>query len=869
MNSLEALVLGASKESIAFLRGLEKSLDQTLMGHTYRLEQDEQRLMAGLEPLRFSWQKPESSGSLPRSAKKGPKPAGEGGGGARGKSKGKVQAQKKMRAMIPRSTGLARAPFDADESHIGLSRPSSVGSGMSLDMSRAPPLAPAPAPVPRVVDLSAGRARPACGRTRASRRTPPSSSSPSSSSVPAQHQQLRQTKKEKAEERRARDAVFARLTSTSSRRDEKYEEYMSFLKNKESREDKLKGLGRSMGIKSKTGDVYVWLADGRRVTEAEAERRGREEEEEKLRAEDAARRTKPRINMSFAEARSWRVIAATDEAEDKKRRQEEENEFARAGWRPSKLPASTMRPHSSHSRDALLLPADAKLRWSELNDMEIGDVVVTCEYCCECEHHSEYTLHDAGKYLRVAASVCKSLGELCADYPIRYACVLKPITMWSGERAKVPVRNLLCRGAPARNKTRRGPIPVLPTDSIMGVDYSKRVGALEVQVAVCTMHGKRLEVVHSKLMSGFWPQPARVRALAESMLEEGDIELLPTAVRIDEMDEKEGGLQYLMDRREEGHAHELAVEQQKKDAMKAMVERNLGVKCVDARVDPPTSYPSSSSSGRPQRPYVPSRSYSITLATPEANCQQGQAQEHAQEQEHAKTKMVPVAKMLSVGSILSGAMHDLESDVDASDTGGDGGSGSDDGEWDGVDINIRASSRAPSSKAAAAVPVPVRAPEKEAPATDASAPADKPEPVSVSAPVPESAKQAEIVAARPEADPRATAKAAASVEAEALSAGAEKVHEAARTIATAAAAVTTPVVEPTRAPAPASASTDEREPTTSATIAGEGEEVPKDTILSLEGGMGYLLGLMDDGEDDLFGSISGSDDDDDDDDEAA
>ena len=142
--------------------------------------------------------------------------------------------------------------------------------------------------------------------------------------------------------------------------------------------------------------------------------------------------------------------------------QQEEQFIEKEPWAPMKLPASTF---ALDDRDEVL-PREAVRQWPEFRLMEEDDVIVTIEYCTKCEEHENSTRHDEEEYLDVAEKAKTLLTELARQYAVRYAVILKParhkhVNMFKKAAARI---------APGLQP------------NVLGLDYTIRLGALEIQV---------------------------------------------------------------------------------------------------------------------------------------------------------------------------------------------------------------------------------------------------------------------------------------------------------------------------------------------------------------------------------------------------
>lgn len=65
-------------------------------------------------------------------------------------------------------------------------------------------------------------------------------------------------------------------------------------------------------------------------------------------------------------------------------------------WEPLKYPGSTFSLYEEE-----VLPMTAFKQWREYSQTEPDDVLVTIEYCSDCDHHDWFVHHDSDQYLKV------------------------------------------------------------------------------------------------------------------------------------------------------------------------------------------------------------------------------------------------------------------------------------------------------------------------------------------------------------------------------------------------------------------------------------------------------------------------------------
>jgi len=165
------------------------------------------------------------------------------------------------------------------------------------------------------------------------------------------------------------------------------------------------------------------------------------------------------------------------------------------------------------------LPMNFVRTWPEYSIIENDDVVVTIEHCWECWKHRDITHHNEEKYMEVAEAVRAALVETARQFEIRMYAVLKPaesMTGSSGSDEGAIMTSTTMKANPQNN-----------TKKVFEIDYSKRCGALEVQVAFKTPadnnnNSNRPLISHilfSKIFHGCWPVLKELQALFEYLLD--------------------------------------------------------------------------------------------------------------------------------------------------------------------------------------------------------------------------------------------------------------------------------------------------------------------------------------------------------------
>lgn len=179
-------------------------------------------------------------------------------------------------------------------------------------------------------------------------------------------------------------------------------------------------------------------------------------------------------------------------------------------WQPAKLPASTIAPTRVKVE---VLPQNVIRKWPEYFRLKPLDVILTIEHCWCCHEHNEVTHHDESKYRNVAKSVHDAMILVAQQYNIRYFSLIKPIEfddqleLSKNRRPKSADNNGEIRLTPQFRKT------------FVSVDYSNRIGAMEIQLAVKLQNQLVCHLLHSKLFSGLWPKLWTLQNLFEEVLE--------------------------------------------------------------------------------------------------------------------------------------------------------------------------------------------------------------------------------------------------------------------------------------------------------------------------------------------------------------
>jgi hypothetical protein len=250
---------------------------------------------------------------------------------------------------------------------------------------------------------------------------------------------------------------------------------------------------------NENGKVYTWDIHGRRFENAELQRQYQEEENLRLKreAQEEQRRTDVvKVTVNVAE---MNVIHDVHESFTQRKERETIDRLISSGWQPAKFPESTLlllgNDEEFDFESSLTVPVDCVVMWPELMQLDFNEVMCTIEYCCECAEHNLSTHHNERQYLHVANTIRNVISEACSNYRVKCSVALKPRSVWGKPR-----------------------IPYIRREPVFGVDYRSRIGALEVQMGVRTGGKSVFHVLHSKLISGCWPQSEVLRDRADTIL---------------------------------------------------------------------------------------------------------------------------------------------------------------------------------------------------------------------------------------------------------------------------------------------------------------------------------------------------------------
>jgi hypothetical protein len=222
----------------------------------------------------------------------------------------------------------------------------------------------------------------------------------------------------------------------------------------------------SVKLIDKEGVEWGYNEKGKKLKK---EQLGKEIIQEKKRLEDEEIKKKKENSIKMVSIQPVNLISKTQPyIENKQNLELMINEKVIHGkWTPNKFPATSI---TTNIYDDSIIPKDAIRIWPEYDKMEIGDVILTIEYCNGCDTHSESLNHDESKYLYFAEKVSRSLTNIAAEYSIRFSVALKPIQKY-GKIVKSGFGPYSSQGH-NQNKNFR----------VFGVDFSNRIGAFEIQV---------------------------------------------------------------------------------------------------------------------------------------------------------------------------------------------------------------------------------------------------------------------------------------------------------------------------------------------------------------------------------------------------
>ena len=124
MDRLNEMILGASVESMEFLRNLEAAREMNLIGHQYRIELDDKRFMDGLEPVKFSWQddlfRPAATGAGKVKGKHGHQQRKHQLGNNKKRGANAAKRAPRLQAMVPRTKSATLvSPSSGEEEGSG------------------------------------------------------------------------------------------------------------------------------------------------------------------------------------------------------------------------------------------------------------------------------------------------------------------------------------------------------------------------------------------------------------------------------------------------------------------------------------------------------------------------------------------------------------------------------------------------------------------------------------------------------------------------------------------------------------------------------------------------------------------------------
>ena len=180
-------------------------------------------------------------------------------------------------------------------------------------------------------------------------------------------------------------------------------------------------------------------------------------------------------------------------------------------WQPAKLPAATV---ALNHVKVEVLPQNVISRWPEYFRLKPLDVILTIEHCWCCHEHNEVTHHDEAKYRKVAKSIHDAMVQVAQQYNIKYYSLIKPIEFDDQLELSKNRRPKSAGG----NKDEIRLTPQF-SKKYVNVDYSNRIGAMEIQLAVKIQNQLVCHLLHSKLFSGLWPKLWTLQNLFEEVLE--------------------------------------------------------------------------------------------------------------------------------------------------------------------------------------------------------------------------------------------------------------------------------------------------------------------------------------------------------------
>eukprot|EP01034_Spumella_vulgaris_P024357 gene24357-30686_t len=185
----------------------------------------------------------------------------------------------------------------------------------------------------------------------------------------------------------------------SNRMKKQFEDEVELLKAKEREEKHRHKIGMNFNIIDSEGTRYVYDWRGMKVPESDLQ-------PPKKKSIAPVFRDTPSAKFTGA------IVEKTSKHVEKLRNIVEEDKRAKDVWVPGALPSTTVElktplkrskstqllhaPHSlSHES---VLPKHLITTHSEYALMEVGDVVVTVEHCCDCCDHDWITHHDEQQY---------------------------------------------------------------------------------------------------------------------------------------------------------------------------------------------------------------------------------------------------------------------------------------------------------------------------------------------------------------------------------------------------------------------------------------------------------------------------------------
>ena len=171
----------------------------------------------------------------------------------------------------------------------------------------------------------------------------------------------------------------------------------------------------------------------------------------------------PKSNTVF----NGEIIKKTMSFIESKKEKEAKEKVVVFPWKPRILPGST---YSNDINNDVLLPNTAFINcWPEYAHLEENDVMVTIEYCNQCNCHSDTLRHNEKQYENLAKKFKSAFCELFNEYTIRYGVEFHTFSDWA-DSSGIP------------GKPREYGKYTKPTGHVFHVDVSQRVGAFEIQV---------------------------------------------------------------------------------------------------------------------------------------------------------------------------------------------------------------------------------------------------------------------------------------------------------------------------------------------------------------------------------------------------